>query len=220
MDAVEGRSASEATLRSSHLEVRRLLAVVLCQPDTDALLQEAVVPRLLAALEDLVPGLTNSMPAFREALDQEGQEALLAEYTRLFIGPDRLPAAPYGSVYLEPGRRVLGETTEAVRGVYAEEGLVVSDGVNEPPDHIALELEFAAFLLEKAATARANDSPAEAEELLGKARDFEVAFLRSWLPELATSIEAATGSAFYAGVARSLLAFCRTEMPAPAAQRS
>jgi TorA maturation chaperone TorD len=186
---------------------------LLCEPDKHALLNEAVVPRLVMAFKELVPGL-ESMDAFSEALEKEEQEKLLVEYTRLFIGPDHLPAPLYGSVYLEPAHRVLGNTTEEVRKVYAEEGLVVSDGVNEPPDHIALEFEFAAFLLEKAAAAWTDD-PAEANRLLQKARKFETEFLRSWLPDLALSIEAAAETAFYRGVARSLLAYCETEMPLP-----
>jgi TorA maturation chaperone TorD len=213
LDLAELRKENEDILWSAHLEARRLLAVVLCQPDRDTLVQEGVVPRLVAAFKELAPGTTEPMDAFLVALDNEGQEALLTEYTRLFIGPDTLPAPPYGSVHLEPGRQVLGETTEAVRQFYAEEELVVSDGVNEPPDHIALEFEFAAFLLEKAATAWTNGSRVETNRLLKTARDFETAFLRSWLPDLATSIEAAAETAFYTGVARSLLAYCKTEMP-------
>ncbi len=206
-------SQSEKIRWSAHLEVRRLLAVLLCQPDKDSLLQEDVVPRFVAALEELVPSSTESMKEFSKALDEEAQDTLLAEYTRLFIGPDTLPAPPYGSVHLEPGRQVLGQTTEVVRKLYAEEGLAVSDEVKEPPDHIALEFEFAAFILQKAAAACANDRSTEAETLLQKAGDFEVAFLRSWLPDLATAIEAVAETAFYTGVARGLFAYCETEMP-------
>jgi TorA maturation chaperone TorD len=153
------------------------------------------------------------MDTFLTALDKEDQETLLTEYTRLFIGPGPLAAAPYGSVYLAPGRQVFAETTEEVRRLYAEEGLALSEGLHEPPDHVALEFEFAAFLLEKAAQAWLGGESEEAERLLAKARHFESKLLRSWLLALAASIEAAAETSFYRGVARSLVLYCDSEMP-------
>ncbi len=50
-------------------------------------------------------------------------EALRIDYSRLFIGPYRLLAPPYGSVYLENTRRVMGISTLDVRNKYADEGL-------------------------------------------------------------------------------------------------
>jgi len=195
------------------MEVRRLLSALLCQPERDALIQESVVPRLVTSLEELVSGNTDGVARLLTALDEEDQETLLAEYTRIFIGPNRLPAPPYASVYLEAGRQVLGEVTEEVRRLYVEEGLAVSEGVHEPADHVALEFEFAAFLLEKAAQAWVDGSPEEAERVVAKARDFEVRYLRSWLPDLAASIEAAAQTAFYRGVAGGLIVYCNTETP-------
>jgi TorA maturation chaperone TorD len=198
---------------TANIDVRRLLAALLCQPDWEVLAEESVVPRLVAALKGLLPGNTDGMDVFLTALDKEDQGTLLTEYTRLFIGPDRLPAAPYGSVYLAPGRQVFAETTEEVRLLYAEEGLALAEGLHEPPDHVALEFEFAAFLLEKAAQAWLRGDLEEAERLLAKARHFESKLLRSWLPTLAASIEAAAETSFYRGVARSLVLYCDSEMP-------
>jgi TorA maturation chaperone TorD len=198
---------------AAHVEVRRLLSALLCQPERDALIQESVVPRLVTSLKKLVSGDADGIAGLLTTLDEEDQETLLAEYTRIFIGPDRLPAPPYASVHLEAGRQVLGEVTEGVRRLYAGEGLAVSEGVHEPADHVALEFEFAAFLLEKASQAWGGGSPEEAERLVAKARDFEVKYLRSWLPDLAASIEAVAQTAFYRGVAGSLVVYCNTEMP-------
>jgi TorA maturation chaperone TorD len=198
---------------AAHVEVRRLLSALLCQPERDALIQESVLPRLVTSLKKLVSGNTDGVAGLLTALDEEDQETLLAEYTRIFIGPNMLPAPPYASVYLEAGRQVFGKVTEEVRRLYEEEGLAVSEGVHEPADHVALEFEFAAFLLEKAAQAWVDGSREEAERLVAKARDFEVEHLRSWLPDLAASIEAAAQTAFYRGVAGSLVMYCNTEIP-------
>jgi TorA maturation chaperone TorD len=203
----------DSTHWAAHLEARRLLSVVLCQPERDAFIEENVGRRLVSALEELVPGCADEVQALDAALDREDQETLLSEYARIFIGPNRLPAPPYGSVYLGPGRQVGGEATEEVARLYREEGLEVAEPVHEPPDHAALELEFAGFLLGRAARVWMDGSQDEAEYLLAKARSFEDDHLRSWLPQLAASIGGAAQTDFYRGVARSLEVYCRSEMP-------
>ncbi len=213
MDVAKQIVEIEEPLWPTHLEVRRLLAVLLCQPERDTFIQEAVIPRLLTAFKDLLPEGAESLDSCLAALDEEGQETLLTEYTRLFIGPDTLPAPLYGSIYLDSGRQIFGESTEAVQQQYIEEGLVVSDGVHEPPDHISLEFEFVVFLLEKAAAARSNGSEEEASKLLEKANYFESTFIRSWVPQLANAIQQAANTRFYQGVADFLLAYSKVEAP-------
>ena len=62
-------------------------------------------------------------------------DALRIDYSRLFIGPYRLLAPPYGSVYLENTRRIMGNSTLDVRDKYADEGLRLD--IKEDPDHLS-----------------------------------------------------------------------------------
>ncbi len=66
-----------------------------------------------------------------------------------------MSASPCGSVYLEPGRRVMGETSAAAERFYRESGLVLEGGSTEMTDHMAEELEFMSCLLRKAIFAQA-----------------------------------------------------------------
>src|SRR5690606_18008417 len=50
-----------------------------------------------------------------ETLGEDGFEALRWDYTRLFIGPDRLPAPPWESAYLTEERLLFQEPTLEVR---------------------------------------------------------------------------------------------------------
>lgn len=83
-------------------------------------------------------------------------DELRVEYTRLFIGPGEPPCPPYESVYRdgEDGERgpVEGPSTVAVRKWYQEFGVQPSTDHSDLPDHIATELEFAAYLTERDAT--------------------------------------------------------------------
>ncbi len=50
-------------------------------------------------------------------------EPLKVEFSKLFVGPYKLFAAPYGSVYLDDERKVMGDSTLDVKNRYREAGL-------------------------------------------------------------------------------------------------
>ena len=92
------------------------------------------------------------------------------EYIRLFVNAlPEVPCAPYGSVYLEGS--VMGASTVQVAKIYQKYGLIT----NEMPDHIAVECEFLAWLLEKAEqSAEVNE---DCQFLYGHLRKWIVPFL-------------------------------------------
>ncbi len=79
---------------------------------------------------------------------------LRTEHTRLFIGPAGPPCPPYESVYRDrddPDELgpVKGPATMAVMRWYQEFGVQPAKDYSDLPDHIATELEFAAYLAEE-----------------------------------------------------------------------
>ncbi|HDH01197.1 MAG TPA: molecular chaperone TorD, partial [Nitrospirae bacterium] len=77
------------------------------------------------------------------------EEDLCVEYAKLFVGPFELLAPPYGSVYLDDGGRVMGDSTMRVIEAYQKEGLSGNDDFKDLPDHIAVEMEFMSYLIYK-----------------------------------------------------------------------
>lgn len=70
------------------------------------------------------------------------------DHLRLFSGP--FPAAPpWESVWRERQRLLFGETTAAVRAIYAAHGLAAERANREPEDHLGLELAFLAHLIQQ-----------------------------------------------------------------------
>jgi TorA maturation chaperone TorD len=137
-------------------------------------------------------------------------ESLAIDFSRLFLGPYKLLAAPYGSVYLEDGRCVMGESTVEVRNWYRKEGLDVV--LKEVPDHIAVELEFMYFLIFKETEAIRNSDPEGVANYLKKQMSFLQDHLGRWVPEFAGNVEANAQTQFYKNLARLTRSFIKEDL--------
>jgi TorA maturation chaperone TorD len=121
-------------------------------------------------------------------------EQLRVDHAKLFVGPYKLLATPYGSVYLENGK-LMGDSTMQVKNLYSEEGLEFA--IKETPDHVAVELEFMYFLINK--TIEANDKAGLREEgcCPQKQRSFLAGHLGQWAPTFADKVKDAAQTQFY-----------------------
>jgi len=77
-------------------------------------------------------------------------EALKQDYTRLFIGLEKILAPPYASVYLSEEHLLFEKPTFDVRRFYEKLSLSVNPQKKEPDDHIGFELFCLSFLCEQA----------------------------------------------------------------------
>ncbi len=127
-------------------------------------------------------------------------ESIKIDYSKLFLGPYSLIAPPYGSVYLENTRRVMGDSTMDVMKRYTEEGLDIS--IKEVPDHIAIELEFMYLLIFKQIEAITNSDSGSAASYLRKQKAFLETHLGIWVSEFANNVEANGQTEFYKNLAR------------------
>ena len=137
-------------------------------------------------------------------------EALRVDYSKLFVGPYKLLAPPYGSVYLENTRRVMGDSTLDIKNRYSEEGLQVH--LKEAPDHIAIELEFMYFLISKEVEAALNYDTVNTAAYLEKQEDFLETHLGIWVSDLASNIAANAETIFYRNLARLTDSFVKEDI--------
>jgi TorA maturation chaperone TorD len=71
-------------------------------------------------------------------------------YVRLFISAKGGITAPlYESCYEFEGAPLMGSTAAEMKERFEAKGLSVADNVQEPPDHLSIELEYLYFLLDK-----------------------------------------------------------------------
>ena len=121
-------------------------------------------------------------------------EPLRVDHAKLFVGPYKLLAPPYGSVYLENGK-LMGDSTMHVKNLYGEEGLEFV--LKETPDHIAVELEFMYFPINKAIAAQDKSDQNEDRCCQQKQRSFLAGHLGQWVPTFAAKVEEAVQTEFY-----------------------
>lgn len=105
------------------------------------------------------------------------------EFNKLFVGPDRLLAPPYESVYRNPQRLLMQQETLEVREFYHKMGLAVDRQNSEPDDYIGFELEFICYLLYKSAESLEIEDFEDVNIHLNAYEDFYINHLSKWLPE-------------------------------------
>lgn len=184
----------------------KLLAACFYEPEKGLFVQERLCENLAALLS--AEGCHAAVKAAQEmyaSLLAADDEELKAAHAGLFIGPFELGAPPYGSIYLENTRRVMGDSTVAVQKLYRSAGLSLE--VAEAPDHIALELEFMHFLIMGEADSVARDDRDEAKAFAATQSHFLRNYLAPWVPEFCAAIRKSTTSGFYTSLADCLEGF-------------
>lgn len=192
------RDPSRLALRE---DVYRLLAACFYPPSPE-LFEERCLPAIADLLEDLSPDAARYARDAAYAGEQASLESLAVEHARMFIGPFHLVAPPYGSMYLDDAKTVMGESTGKVFAFYGACGLHLADDFHELPDHIAVELEFLSVLAHRQRESSAAGDLGEANRFAGLQMSFLDRFLLPWLPPFTRSILEGTESPFYQAIAR------------------
>jgi len=136
-----------------------------------------------------------------DGLSDEDFAQLKMDYTRLFIGLDTLPTAPWESVYFSRERLVFQEQTVQVREWFARFGLQAERLNREPDDHIGLELIFVAHLAKMVLNSLELNDHDSAEKYLQAQRDFLFEHLLRWGPAWTRLVKEHAGTDFYRGLA-------------------
>lgn len=114
------------------------------------------------------------------------EDRILWEYRRLFVGPARKAAPPWGSVYTDREQVIFGESTLELRKWMRENGVAKLVPEGEPEDHIGLMLLMMSWLCEN-----------KPEAL----NSFLESHLLTWAPHFLGIVKDATAEPFFAGLA-------------------
>lgn len=142
-----------------------------------------------------------------DLLSEQNILELGADYVNLFIGPGKLPAPPYESVYSSKKRWVFQEETMQVREEYLRQNLISERYRQEPDDHIALELDFIRHLCDQTLKDVRANHLALARRNLNTQNQFLNEHLSKWAPNFSQKVAKNARTDFYRGAAKLLLGF-------------
>ena len=194
------------TKTATREDVYRLLAACFYPPSKE-LIEEECCATLAGLLASVVPDAAQYAGDATVALGNSSLDALAVEHARLFIGPFQLVAPPYGSIYLDDTKTVMGDSTAKVAAFYHNCGLQLAEDFHELPDHFAVELEFMSFLAFKQREAEVSGDSNEVARIISLQQEFLGRFLMSWLEPFTTAIITDAEAPFYQAIARCTTAF-------------
>ena len=161
----------------------------------------------------------NALTEFRDALLRlneyfeydagETLDDLAADYAKTFLGAGMAQgsaAFPYESVYTSPKRVMMQDAWNQVCDIYEQKGLVRNDASKDlMEDHIAVELDFMAFLCDE--TSRFTETLAGLEEQ----KEFLNRHLLNWAPEFCLDIKVHADTEFYRMVGQLTTGFLQLD---------
>jgi len=187
----------------------KLLAACFYGPQKEIFLEEGLFENLSLRLKQTCPDAVVFSEKMGRAFLNYSNEDLLVDYARLFVGPNELIAPPYGSVYLDGKRRVMGDSTMEVVKIYKDEGLAIDENFKEMPDHIAVELEFMYYLIFKEIEALGKSETDKALNFIKTQELFLDKFLKKWVGPFCDKIKAGTDNEFYSSLADCCAVFIK-----------
>lgn len=161
----------------------------------------------------------NALTEFKDALLRlneyfeydagESLEDLAADYAKTFLGAGSAQGAaafPYESVYTSPKHVMMQDAWNQVCEIYESKGLERNEESQELlEDHIAVELDFMAFLCDE--TSRFTETLAGLEEQ----KEFLNRHLLNWVPEFCLDIKAHADTEFYRMVGQLTTGFLQLD---------
>ncbi len=202
--------------RAALLEMLRNLSTIFWGPDLEKC-REMLSKNYFKPTEVLkpVPGFvpTGTLAKFRDQIHACGDEKALfthleEAYIPLFVNARGGVAAPlYQSCYpdateLQTATALMGEPAVRMKQRFASKGLALDRDLNEPPDHLAIEIEYLYFLLQKGWAE--GSAP-----LLSEATAFAQTELLAWIPRFEERLGATAADSFYSLAAAILVATLR-----------
>lgn len=155
--------------------------------------------------EQLKPSIDRITDALNRLMDREdAQLELAADFCDLFLKSDRDSALPYASMYIGKSGLLNDTPAKEMEELMAEHGVEVDKNLNEPADHIAIELDFLGNLI-----IRSNEAEDEVkiEEAFAIQEQFIKQHLLSWTPSFSDKCQKLDEFGFYSAISAFSVAF-------------
>lgn len=191
----------------------RLLAACFYQPQKETFIEEEFFKTLEGLLRPASPDAAAHAAVMEKAFLKYSEEDLLVAYAKLFVGPNELLAPPYGSVYLDGEKMVMGDSTMAAIKMYEDQGLSMDGEFRNLPDHITVEMEFMYYLIFKETEALEKSEWDRSLDFIKTQELFLDQFLNRWVKPFCDKIKQGTDNEFYTSLADCVSVFIGNTRP-------
>ncbi|MDR0514574.1 MAG: molecular chaperone TorD family protein [Coriobacteriaceae bacterium] len=161
-----------------------------------------VLDRLISETEHILAGSDDPIPRLKDA------------FTRLFVGPGKVEANPWESMYTTSDTVLFQKVTLEVRKAYVASGFIPQAYPHVADDHIALELDFMARLAERLSAAYESGDAGSASSAFKASRDFLCTHLLAFVEGFAAAVDGAKHGYWYRWAALALAAFLEVDAQA------
>lgn len=133
------------------------------------------------------------------------------DYTRMFIGPNKLPVPIWASYYLDKDGLLFQEETLKVRRFYLSNRLISKQFRQEADDHLGLELDFMFHLSAYTLDLLREEKIAQIKSQIMTQKVFLEEHLLTWTPMFEERVLENADTDFYKGMAKVLNGFLRID---------
>lgn len=195
---------------AARTDLCRLIAACYYQPGPE-FAEEKVFEAMVGLASRIDEELAGHARRMAEDFEHSGHDALLLDYTRLFLGPNGALAQPYESAWSPDAGTPMGQSTMSVVQLYRDGGFEADEGFHDLPDHVACELEFLYLLLFREHQARAQDEADSVAAAVGVRDKLLGDHLGTWIGPFTEAVAEGAQSAFYRELAAMTARFVRLE---------
>lgn len=181
---------------AARIDLCRLIAACYYQPGPE-FAEEKVFETMVAVASRIDEGLAGHARRMAEDFDHSGHDALLLDYTRLFLGPYGALAQPYESAWSRDAGTLMGQSTMSVVQLYRDGGFEADEEFHDLPDHVACELEFLYLLLFREYQARAQGDADAVAATVGLRDKLLGEHLGAWIGPFTAAVSEGAQSSFY-----------------------
>lgn len=192
-------------LIQSRLVVYDFLRRVFLHEPTEEFFGRLSESDLLNELIDL-PGVSDMRSSLQEVQASGEIDPIRQDFFQLFLGPRRLKAPPWESVYVSEDRLVNQAATVEVRRSYAKFGFQTEGGQLE--DHCGTQCDF---LFRLCAMTMGAEDVEEQKDLLRAQKHFVSKHLLNWVPRFAEDIRKSALTPYFRGLGEFVNYWIRVE---------
>ena len=214
----ENREAFEVLLANRQYLYALLHKVFGCEPDAQllALLSGETTADAFGLLSAEPEDALARARAFLQKLhekkdDPEALARIESEYMHLFVGPDKLVAPPWESVYCGEDAMLFQAITLEVRETYRSFGMQPEGYPHVADDSLSLELAFMAKLAERALEDLHSGDELGLSRLLESSEEFLTRHLLVWIPKFLERMQKASTQHLYPQLCVALDAFLKRD---------